>query len=120
MPNPTWPATLPPPQADTSAAYGAPGNVLESSMDAGPPKVRRRYTGAELLFGCTLKLTQAQHATLEQFYYTTLQQVLPFDWLDFRTGAPATYRFTKDGYTSTYVEGRVDCWLVKLSLARKP
>jgi len=120
MPNPTWPATLPAPVADTTAAYGAPGNVLESSMDAGGPKVRRRYTGAEIPFSCTLKLTQAQYATLEDFYYNTLQQVLPFDWTDFRTGAAGTYRVTKDGYTSAYIQGRIDCWLVTLHLARKP
>lgn len=120
MPNPTWPETLPDPQADTTAAYGAPNNVLESNNDAGPPKARRRYTGAELPFSCTLKLTQAQVATLEAFYYTTLQQVLPFDWTDFRTGATATYRFTKDGYSATYIQGSADRWLAKLSLARKP
>ena len=120
MPNPTWPATLPDPQADTTAAYGAPNNVLESTNDAGPPKRRRRYTGVEIPFAATVRLTQAQYATLEDFYYNTLQQVMPFDWTDFRTGAAATYVFTKDGYSSTYIQGSVDCWLVKLSLARQP
>lgn len=120
MANPTWPSTLPAPIADSSAAYGAPSNVLETSMEAGAPKVRRRFTSAEVPFGCTMKLTQAQYATLEAFYYTTLKQVLPFDWVDLRTGAACTYRFTKDAYQGSYIPGSIDRWLVTLSLARKP
>lgn len=120
MANPTWPSTLPPPLADSSAAYGPPNNVIETSMEAGAPKVRRRFTAGETPFACTLKLSQAQHATLEAFYYTTLQQVLPFDWLDFRTGTVCTYRFTKDGYRSNYIQGSINRWQATLSLARKP
>lgn len=120
MPNPTWPATLPPPQADTSAAYGARGNVIETAVESGAPKRRRRFTACEQAFTCTLKLTQAQYATLEDFYLNTLAQVLPFDWTDFRTGVTATYCFTKDGYRSNYIAGSVNRWLVALSLARKP
>jgi len=120
MPNPLWPSTLPAPQAVSSTAYGAPNNVIETQVESGAPKRRRRFTSVEIPFTCTLKLTQTQHATLETFYYTTLQQVLPFDWTDFRTGATATYHFTKDGYQSSYIEGSIDRWLVTLSLARQP
>jgi hypothetical protein len=120
MPNPIWPATLPPPLADSSAAYGAPTNVIESQMEAGRPKVRRRFTAVEIPFACSLKLTQAQHATLETFYYQTLSQVLPFDWTDFRTCTTATYRFTKDGYKSSYLAGSVNRWQVSLALAKAP
>lgn len=120
MANPIWPSTLPAPVADGTAAYGAPGNVIESPMESGAVKRRRRTTATHLPFTCTLKLTQAQHAALETFYYSTLGQVLPFDWTDFRTGATATYAFTKEGYRSSYIQGRIDCWLVTLSLERKP
>lgn len=120
MANPTWPASLPAPLADSSASFGAPNNVIETAMETGAPKVRRRFTAVELPFTCTLKLSQAQVATLEAFYYTTLAQVLPFDWVDFRTGAACTYRFTKDGYTASYIPGSVDRWTATLKLARKP
>lgn len=120
MANPTWPATLPAPIADSTAAYGPPSNVLETAMEGGAIKRRRRATAIELPFACTVKLTQAQYATLEAFYYTTLKQVLPFDWTDFRTGATATYCFTKDGYSASYIQGSVDRWQVTLHLARKP
>lgn len=120
MANPTWPSTLPPPLADSSASFGAPNNVIETGMETGSPKRRRRFTAVEISFTCTLKLSQAQLAVLETFYYTTLAQVLPFDWTDFRTGATATYCFTKDGYTSSYIQGSIDRWAVSLKLARKP
>lgn len=120
MANPTWPATLPPPKADSSASFGAPNNVIETGMETGAPKVRRRFTAVEIPFTCALKLSQAQVAVLEAFYYTTLKQVLPFDWTDFRTGVTCAYRFTKDGYTATYIPGSIDRWAVTLKLARKP
>jgi hypothetical protein len=120
MANAQWPSTLPPPLADSSAAYGAPNNVIETPMDSGGPKMRRRTTSVELQFSCTLRLSTAQNAILETFYYNTLKQVLPFDWIDFRTGVACTYRFTADGYRSSYVQGTVDRWQAVLSLARKP
>lgn len=120
MPNAIWPATLPAPLADTGTNYGAPTNVIETAMEGGPAKIRRRYTAVELPFACSLKLSAAQLATLEAFYYTTLQQVLPFDWTDFRTSAAATYRFGKDGYTASYIAGQVGRWQVSMKLWRKP
>ncbi|NMW23859.1 hypothetical protein HFP05_05465 [Rhodanobacter denitrificans] len=120
MANPTWPSTLPAPQADSSASFGAPNNVIETGMETGSPKRRRRFTAVEIAFTCTLKLSKTQLATLETFYYTTLAQVLPFDWTDFRTGSTATYCFTKDGYTSSYIQGSIDRWSVSMKLARKP
>lgn len=120
MANPIWPSSLPPPLADSSASYGAPNNVIETGMETGAPKVRRRFTAVEIPFTCSLKLSQAQVATLESFYYTTLAQVLPFDWTDFRTGVACTYRVTKDGYTASYIQGSIDRWAVSLKLARKP
>lgn len=120
MANPTWPATLPAPQANSSASYGKPNNVIESPMEMGNTKRRRRFTAPEIPFTCTLKLSQAQLATLETFYYTTLAQVLPFDWVDHRSGATATYCFGKDGYTANYIDGSVDRWSVSLSLVKKP
>lgn len=119
MANPTWPATLPAPQADSSAGYGAPGNVIETGMETGDAKRRRRFTAAVIPFNCTVKLTADQLATLEQFYYVTLKQVLPFDWTDFRTGTTATYCFTKEGYSASYIPNSIGRWSVSLKLVRR-
>ena len=113
-----WPASLPAPIADPSAMLGGPNNVQESAMDAGPPKLRRTSTLAIRDANCTLKLNQAQLATLRTFYYTTLHQVDPFQWTDFTTGDTATFQFTKDGYQESYIQGQVDRWQVKLNLRK--
>ncbi|MEN6538924.1 MAG: hypothetical protein ABFC67_04865 [Mizugakiibacter sp.] len=119
MSNPTWPATLPPPIADNSTAYSGVSNVLRTEMDAGVAKVRRRFTAVATPFACTLRLTQAQYQTLITFYATTLQDALPFDWTDFRTGVTATYRFVQRP-AGQYIQGSVNRWQVTLQLELLP
>lgn len=119
MPNPTWPATLPAPQADNSAAYAGMEEAIRTEMDAGVAKMRPRWTGTAEPFSCTLKMSQAQVATLQTFYGTTLKRTLPFDWIDFRTGDTATYRFIRKPAAS-YIKGLVDRWLVTLQLEVLP
>lgn len=70
-------------------------NVQSTSMEAGAPKRRRRFTAVPDKLTCTVRCTQANVATLRTFVETTLQDVLPFDWVDFRTGLACTYVFTK-------------------------
>ncbi|MFK2905005.1 hypothetical protein ISP17_13670 [Dyella ginsengisoli] len=119
MSNPTWPSTLPAPQADNSAAYAGAEEAIRTQMDAGVAKMRPRWTGTAEPFSCTVKLTQAQWATLQTFYATTLQRTLPFDWTDFRSGSTATYRFLRKPAAS-YIKGLVNRWLVTLQLEILP
>lgn len=119
MANPTWPSTLPPPLADSTASYQAVSNVVRSNTEAGVAKVRRRFTAVATPFNCTLKLTQAQYDTLITFYEVTLADALPFDWTDFRTGAAATYRFIQRPQGS-YQKGSLNRWLVALQLEKLP
>lgn len=119
MSNPTWPSTLPAPIADTSAVYDAVDNAVRSNTEAGVNKVRRRFTAVATPFTCSVKLTQTQYATLMTFYTTTLLDVLPFDWTDFRTGAAGTYRFVKRP-AGSYVAGSINRWLVTLPLELLP
>jgi hypothetical protein len=89
----TWPAGLPQkPLADGFSEQAQP-IILRTDMDVGPAKMRRRYTSEVRVYGMEMLLTTAQVATLETFYYSTLDCVDPFDWLNHRTGAAATYRF---------------------------
>jgi hypothetical protein len=115
-----WPATLPQnPYAVDGAQYRRPFNAVRTEMDAGPAKHRRRYTAVPSRLSCTLHLSKAQWATLETFYSTTLATVLPFTWVDFRTGAAANYRFV-DAPAETYLGGDGDFWTVELQLERLP
>lgn len=119
MANPTWPTTLPLPLADNSTSYQAVTNAIRSNTEDGVAKMRRRFTAIATPLNCTIKCTQAQLATLITFYETTLLDVLPFDWIDFRTGAAATYRFVQRPQAS-YLQGSVDRWVVMLQLEKMP
>ena len=68
-----WPAA-PFPQVPLVEGYdeAAPSTTVRTKMDAGPPKVRRRYTAGVRNFGIMLDLTLAQVETLDAFYVTTL------------------------------------------------
>lgn len=119
MANATFPATLPAPLADSSTSYQAVSNAIRSNTEAGVTKVRRRFTAVATPFNCTLKLTQAQLTALITFYEVTVQDVLPFDWIDWRTGAAATYRFIQRPQES-YVKDSLNRWLVALQLEKLP
>lgn len=64
---PVWPGTLP-----TAPMYGwteAPGDSLvRTQTDAGPAKLRRRFTSTPSIFSVQFVLTKAQATRLIQFY----------------------------------------------------
>jgi len=64
---PVWPATLP-----TDAQYGwseTPGDSLvRTQTDAGPAKLRRRFTSTPSAFSFQFVMTKAQATRLIQFY----------------------------------------------------
>jgi hypothetical protein len=71
-----------------------PNIVLETKMDAGPSKKRRRYTAGIRPIRFSVDLTQAQVALLDTFFITTtLSGTLPFDWVHPRTSATHAVRF---------------------------
>ena len=78
---PIWDNTLP--QTLLVDGYGQsfPEVTIKSNMDAGPAKVRRRFTaGVEPVSG-TMVMTAAQLATFTTFYNTTLLGgSLRFSW----------------------------------------
>jgi hypothetical protein len=88
-----WPATLPqsPFLAVREARQPA---VVRSAMDAGPPKVRRRYTAAVRNLDVAMFLDGTQKATFDTFFNTTLAEgSLPFDWTDPVSGNTVSMRF---------------------------
>jgi hypothetical protein len=89
----TWP-TLPAPIIN-SYSETLPDNVIRTSMDKGPAKVRRRTTANTAAMQYAMVLTAAQVATLSTFYTTTtLSGAQEFDYTHPRTGATVTARFT--------------------------
>jgi hypothetical protein len=92
----SWPATLP--QYVQQAGYGEslPDQTIESQVDAGPPKSRRRFTKNARQVQATIWCDAAQRAAFELFHADTLQGgVLPFLWVNPITQVAALYRFRR-------------------------
>lgn len=76
----SWPETLPTSFLADSFYEEAPDLDIETQMDAGPPKVRRRFTAADYPLGGEMVVSDAQWVVLWTFYldYT---RALPFDFV---------------------------------------
>lgn len=77
---------------------GPQNAVIRTSMDAGPDKVRRRFTAAPRRFtGTTPFLTKTELETFETFFETTLQMgALSFTATDPLSCTTKTFRFVGD------------------------
>jgi len=78
---PAWNVDLPTKLFVAGYGQSFPAVTIKSDMDAGPAKVRRRFTaGVEPVSG-TMIMTAAQLATFDTFYNTTLLGgSLRFSW----------------------------------------
>jgi hypothetical protein len=77
----TWPTTLPqyPELSGFKTTYQ--NQQLSSSMDAGPPKVRRRFTAGIINHTIMLTLNTTEFETFKTFFFTTCQSgTIRFDW----------------------------------------
>lgn len=94
MPNPTWPTTLPQYVLESGYQETTQDQTTETQMEAGPAKIRRRFTKSLKKFQVSMFLTSAQATTFETFWQTTCKGgSIPFDWKHPRTQAAATLRF---------------------------
>ncbi len=79
--------------------------LLETQMDAGPAKVRRRYTAAVTPGSGTITVSVTQLATFQTFVRTDcLGGALPFDWVRASTQAACVMRFKKGSISYGHVE----------------
>jgi len=78
---PAWPGALPQELLVNGYSQSFPDITIKSNVDAGPAKVRRRFTaGVEPISG-TMIMTAAQLATFDTFFNTTLLGgSLRFSW----------------------------------------
>ncbi len=92
---PTWPATLPGFMKD-GWTEEAPKTALRTEMDAGPAKVRRRFSAGVRPFSGQLKVTGVQLAALDDFYLDDCQGgAVAFDFPHPRTGLTVSARFAE-------------------------
>jgi hypothetical protein len=114
-----WPAALPQRVLASDYEEQQPETLLRTQMDAGPAKVRRRFTAAPRPLWVMLRMTSAQVELFEAFVREDLQDgALPFGWVHPRTQEPAMLRLT-----APYVlapQGRGLRWRVLLQLEVLP
>lgn len=115
---PTWPASLPQKPLPDGYQEDEPAVLLRTQMDAGPPKVRQRFTAGVQPFQTTFDMTGSQIETLKQFFRTTIKYgSLPFDWTHPRTGAPAVFRIVQP---PSYRNVGGDVWRVTIAMEILP
>lgn len=91
----TWPTTLPQFVNQSSYTEQRVDGKLTTSMDSGPAVTRSLFTATPVDYVVTLTLTSAQVDILDAFYYTTCKNgTLAFSWVNPRTFATASVRFT--------------------------
>jgi len=82
--------------------------------------MRRRFTAVPETCKIQLWLTSAQLSTLKTFVQVTLEDVSPFSWIDFRSGAAANYRLPAGWSSVTQKYDSGDMWIVDLTMELLP
>ena len=99
MPAPDWPAAFPALPAVEGYAESPPACVLRTEMNAGPDKVRRRFTSGPRHIPVTLYMTStvlnaASPNGFDAFFVQdTFHGSAEFTWHNPRTNADVTMRF---------------------------
>jgi len=115
---PLWPTGLPQAPSKDGLSEQAPNTVIRTPMEAGPTKVRRRFTAGIRPFTMTFLLTKAQVELLDGFYWTTLVGgSLTFDWVHPRTGLSATFAFVEP---PVYTARGPDAWDAVVKVEIRP
>lgn len=117
MASSTWPISLPQYVLEGYTETPQDGSI-RSDVDAGPPKIRRRFTAIRTSFECRMVLTSEQVQTLTDFYISTLQMgSLKFDFYHPRTSSFVEMRFMS-APAFTHMAGNL--YDVTLSLEKMP
>lgn len=91
---PTWPAGLPQRPLSSGFSETPPENVVRTAMDAGPAKIRRRFSAGVRMFSVQYNIDDTGVGLVDTFYTTTLEGgVLSFDFPDPRSGSTISARF---------------------------
>lgn len=121
MANASWPATLPSYVLEQGYGESAADQFLETQMDAGSPKRRRRYTRNNRVFECQIAMDETASEAFETFYDTTLKGgSLPFDWVHPRRRTAMTFQFRHPVPKLTEVTGSKRIWTFALEAMTDP
>lgn len=91
-----WPLALDTKPLRSGYSDSFPDMLIRTQMDAGPAKIRRRYTAAIRPIQMSFEMTKVEVDILEAFYVTTLGGgALPFNFNHPRTGIGYKMRFTE-------------------------
>lgn len=92
---PTWPAGLPQTPLQQYEEE-PPKNLIRTEMDAGPAKVRKRFTAGVRVYRVTYLLDGADITTLDNFFITDTEfGALSFNFPHPRTGTTISVRFVR-------------------------
>lgn len=106
MANPQWPVSLPQYVTESGFTEQIQDQTIESQMETGPAKIRRRFTKSLRRFQVSMQMTAAQVSTFENFWQTTCRGgSIPFDWLHPRTRVASTLRFRNPAPMITTIGG---------------
>lgn len=114
----SWPITLPPITTPDGYSETTPDVLLRTNMDAGPAKVRRRFTAGVRPITISHVLTAAEVDILDTFVVTTIEGgALTFTMDDPRTQVTKTFRLIEQ---PTYTGVGGDNYQVSLKLEILP
>ena len=69
----SWPTTLPQHTLQDSFQYNPTSGVIRTDMEAGYPKIRRRFTATVTSYDITMVMTTAQVVIFETFFRDSLK-----------------------------------------------
>jgi hypothetical protein len=119
MSDPVWPLSLPQRPLAEGFHERAADTLVRTQMEAGPAKVRRRFTAGVRTMDLQLRLTGSQVETLDGFHDSTLAGgALAFDWVHPRTDLAIRCRFAEPPSYAPYAAGRL--WTATLKLEILP
>lgn len=75
--------------------------MIVTEMDAGPPKIRRRYENQIRVVSASLNLTTAQKSTFQTFYNENIGA--EFTWIDPDDSSSVSCRFVQPAPTYTRI-----------------
>lgn len=113
-----WPPSLPQELRIADHAVTFPSGVIRTQMDAGPAKVRRRFSSAPVPHRGSIVVDGEQLETLWLFFeQSTSMGAEAFEWVDPRTGNAAMVRFLEPPQTSPLApRSPTSKWTVTLAI----
>jgi len=114
----SWPSTLPALPLRSGFSESPPDTTIRTSMDAGPAKIRRRFTANVRPISVSYLLSSAQIGYLDTFYVTTtVGGSASFTMTDPRTNSSKSFRFVAP---PEYSLSSGNYWNVNLKLEQMP